>query len=306
MSDSDTPKAPGFSSPTQLPGSAQEAARWQEANQAWWQSHPMRYDWKQELALPEFSREFFGEIDRRFFSAAREFLPWDERPFDPLIDFASLRNQDVLEIGVGNGSHAQLLAQSARTFTGIDITAYAVESASRRLQCFGLPGTILRMDAERMQFADNSFDFVWSWGVIHHSSDTRRVLREIHRVLRPGGRLITMVYHRGWLSYYLGGALRALYLGRWCTLEAVHQAAQRFGDGALARFYSRQDWTALVSEFFQVRRILVLGQKSDMILLPAGRLKDLASKMTPNALARLLLNRARGGGMLVSVLEKPR
>ena len=65
MSDSDTPKAPGFFSPTQLPGSAHEAVRWQEANQAWWQSNPRRYDRKLVLALPEFSPEFFAEVDRR-------------------------------------------------------------------------------------------------------------------------------------------------------------------------------------------------------------------------------------------------
>ena len=58
---------------------------------------------------------------------------------------------------------------------------------SRRLKLFNIPGKVLQMDAEDMNFADYSFDFIWSWGVIHHSADTRRVLQEMHRVLRRGG-----------------------------------------------------------------------------------------------------------------------
>ena len=134
-------------------------------------------------------------------------MPWKKIPFDPLIDFDSLRDKDVLEIGVGNGSHAQLLAQSAQSFTGIDITDYAVNSTSERMRYFGFNAKIYRMDAEQMKFDDNTFDFVWTWGVVHHSSDTRRVLQEMHRVLKPGGHAITMVYHRSFWNYYIIGGL---------------------------------------------------------------------------------------------------
>jgi ubiquinone/menaquinone biosynthesis C-methylase UbiE len=69
---------------------------------------------------------------------------------------------------------------------GVDITDYAVKSTRDRLRLMGLKGDIIRIDAEHMGFPDNSFDFVWSWGVIHHSSNTENVLREILRVLRQG------------------------------------------------------------------------------------------------------------------------
>jgi len=91
-------------------------------------------------------------------------------------------------VGVGCGSHAQLLAPPrAGSYTGIDLTDYAVECTRRRFWAIGLDGRIQQMDAENMEFPDASFDFVWSWGVIHHSSDTRKALAEITRVLRPGG-----------------------------------------------------------------------------------------------------------------------
>jgi 2-polyprenyl-3-methyl-5-hydroxy-6-metoxy-1,4-benzoquinol methylase len=152
----------GFVSPTTLPASPEQKKLWQKLNRTWWQQHPMRYDWKQEIGHSEFSREFYEEIDRRFFSNVHEYMPWTRIPFDPLIDFDRLQDQDVLEIGVGSGSHAALLARHAKSFTGIDLTDYAIKSTSERLKCFGLTGTILQMDAEEMSFSGSSFDFVWS------------------------------------------------------------------------------------------------------------------------------------------------
>ncbi len=162
----------------------------------------MRYDWNDEIGYKEYSKEFFDEIDKRFFLNSKDFLPFKKIPFDPLIDFENLKNKDVLEIGVGNGSHASLLAQHSKSFTGIDLTEYAVKSTSARFKEFGLPGTIKRMDAETLEFENESFDFVWSWGVIHHSSNTRKILEEINRVLKPGGEATIMVYYRSLWSYY--------------------------------------------------------------------------------------------------------
>ena len=142
----------------------------------------MRYDWRYPVKAEKFSREFYEEIDRRFFGDA-ERLPARKRPFDQIIPFDILPNLDVLEIGVGNGSHAQLLAPHCGNYTGIDITEYAATSTSKRFEIFGLKGAIRRMDAEAMEFPDRFFDFIWTWGVIHHSANTAQVLSEMHRVL---------------------------------------------------------------------------------------------------------------------------
>ena len=193
----------GFSRPTELPSTADQHEGWQNANRTWWETHPMRYDWKDGIPYEEFSQEFFAEIDRRFFSAVELYAPCKKIPFDWLIEFDSLRTKDVLEIGVGNGSHAQLLAEHAKSFAGIDLTEYSVRSTSERLRVFGLPGTVAEMDAEKMLFPDKSFDFVWSWGVIHHSANTRKIIEEMYRVLRPGGEAVVMV------SPHALGVLRA-------------------------------------------------------------------------------------------------
>lgn len=293
-----------FSGPTTLPVSPEQQKCWQESNRTWWQSHPMRYDWNQEIGYPEFSKEFYEEIDRRFFSNVHEFMPWTKIPFDPLIDFDRLRDQDVLEIGVGGGSHAALLSRHAKSFTGIDLTDYAVENTSERLKCFGLAGNVLQMDAEQMSFADSSFDFVWSWGVIHHSSDTRRVLSEIARVLRPGGRAVTMVYHRSAWNYYLiGGLIHGVLRGDVFKTKSLHKTVQSQTDGAIARYYSAAEWRALAAEYLDVDAIQIYGSKMELFPLPSGSLKHMASEMMPLPVSRFFTNSCGWGSFLVSSLS---
>jgi ubiquinone/menaquinone biosynthesis C-methylase UbiE len=294
----------GYSSPTELPPE-ERRAEWQDRNQAWWESNPMRYDWKEELGVEEFSVEFYREIDRRFFADAQQYMPARTRPFDAIVPFETLGEKDVLEIGVGSGSHAQLLAPHCRTYTGIDLTEYAVGSTSTRFERFGLTGRIERMDAEQMTFPDASFDYIWTWGVIHHSADTSRVLREMHRVLRPGGRATVMVYHRSWLyTYGYAALLRGIVLGGFLK-HSLHELLQLNTDGAIARFYRPDEWRALVERCgFAVAAEQIRGQKSEVILLPPGRLKALVTRVVPNALTRFVTNTSRQGSFLITTLAK--
>ena len=294
----------GFDNPTALPSGLAQARRWQELNRNWWESHPMRYDWNEAIPHQEFSQEFYLEVDRRFFGSARSFAPWKSVPFDSLINFAALKAKHVLEIGVGNGSHAQLLASHAKSFTGIDLTDFAVRSTSERMRCFQLQARILRMDAERMDFDDSSFDFIWTWGVIHHSSNTRRILEEMHRVLKPQGEAIVMVYHRGFWNYYFMGTLLSIAEKAALKRTSLHETVQSSTDGAMARFYSISEWKQLVSDLFAVREIRVLGQKTDLVPLPGGSFKNAVLSLIPNPLARLMTNKCRMGSFLVAKLAK--
>lgn len=295
---------PGYSSPTELP-TEERRADWQQRNRAWWDAHPMRYDWREALGLPEFSLAFYREIDRRFFEDAEKYLPARARPFDRLIPFEQLGQWRVLEIGVGSGSHAQLIAPFCRSYTGIDLTEYAVVSTSRRFKAFEIDGRILRMDAEQLAFAGASFDFIWTWGVIHHSADTARVLREMHRVLRPGGLATVMVYHRSfWYAYVYAALCRGILLGGFIR-HSLHELLQLHTDGAIARFYRSAEWRRLVhAAGFSIARQQILGQKSEVILLPPGRLKAAVTRLVPDAAARFVTGSLRQGSFLVTTLRK--
>jgi ubiquinone/menaquinone biosynthesis C-methylase UbiE len=295
----------GFDSPIALPSSLEQESQWQSANRAWWEGHPMRYDFSKKLEVEEFSKQFYEEIDRRFFADAATMLPWRKIPFDSLIDFDSLRKKDVLEIGCGNGSHAQLLVEHARSYTGIDLTSYAAKSTTQRLKHVALNGTIRQMDAECMDFPDGSFDYIWSWGVIHHSANTRKIIKEMHRVLRPGGEARIMVYHRNFWNYRLfAGLIGGIVHGHLFKTKSFHKASQLMTDGAIARLYTTDEWKALVSDLFEVKMIRILGSKMGLVPLPSSRLKKGLMSIIPNNLSQFLNSRMRLGTFLYSTLRK--
>lgn len=283
------------------PRSDLERRDWQTANKNWWEANPMRYDFLDEpIKLPELSAEFFREVDRRFLRTVRIAFPWKVIPFDNFIDFDRIKSQDVLEIGVGMGTHAELLSANARSYTGINLTEFAIQATRQRLEIFGLNGRVLQMDAEQMDFQNASFDFVWSWGVIHHSSDTRRILDQIHRVLKRGGSFTFMVYHqsvwntivRGWLYYGLlkGGIFRG---------KNAHELIQENTDGALARYYTLEELKEELAGKFQIQRITLLGNKMQPLPMKYGPLKEKLSALIPDAFGRWLTNRKFFGYMVV-------
>jgi len=173
------------------------------------------------------------------------------------------------------------------------------------MRVFGLAATVVQMDAEQMQFPDNSFDLIWTWGVIHHSANTRKILEEMRRVLRPGGEALVMVYHRTFWEYYVQGAMLAILSGQIFKPAALHASIQRRTDGAIARYYKRTEWEQLVSDLFVVKDVRVYGKKTELVPMPGGKLKDLIVGTIPNSCSRFFTNRCRWGSFLVTRLLKP-
>ncbi len=213
---------------------------------------------------------------------------------------------NVLEIGTGSGTHASLLAEHARSFTGIDLTPEAIDTTAARFEVFGLNGELLVMDAERMDFTDESFDFVWSWGVLHHSSNTGAILHEIRRILRPGGVAVCMVYNRSFWGYYVtAGVIRGLLMGDLWKTRSLHRTVQRTTDGAMARYYTGAEWGRLASsQGLRVDSVAVYGDKAEMVPLPGGQLKGRVLRLVPDGVARFFLHRLRQGSFLVSRLSR--
>jgi ubiquinone/menaquinone biosynthesis C-methylase UbiE len=297
-------KAAGFDAPTQLPRNEAQRREWQESNRAWWERTPMRYDWRESLTEEPGTNAYFAEIDRRFIAAARGCLRWRKLPFDSVIPFDQLHNKDVLEIGVGQGTHAQLLSPRCKSFTGIDLTSYASKMTARRFRLFGLPGQIRQMDGEKMDFPDASFDYIWSWGVIHHSADTRRVLQEMHRVLRPSGHSTVMVYYRSWWAFYFCAALRRAFRHPFSSKAGVHEVVQGATDGAMARYYKPHEWRWTTSGLFEIDAMQVCGLKAEVLPLPHGRLKQTLETFLPNGVARFMTQRLRMGTFLIAHMRR--
>ena len=164
-----------------------------ERVRAFWQAHPCGTRFSDaEMGTPE----FFERVE-----AHRYTKEWH---IPDAADFTGTRGLRVLEIGCGMGTDGAQFAQAGARYTGIDLTEAAIELARKRFELSGLEGEFRVADAENLDFADNSFDRVYSHGVLHHTPDTARAVAEIHRVLRPRGRAAVMLYHRGSYNYRIG------------------------------------------------------------------------------------------------------
>jgi SAM-dependent methyltransferase len=137
----------------------------------------------------------------RFYELVEEHRYTKEWHIPAAANFSSATGLKVLEIGCGLGTDGAQFAKAGADYTGVDLTEAAVELARKRFEISNLPGKFQTADAENLDFANESFDLVYSHGVLHHTPDTARAVREIHRVLRPGGRAVVMLYHRDSYNY---------------------------------------------------------------------------------------------------------
>ena len=111
-------------------------------------------------------------------------------------------------------------ARHGANYIGTDLTPHGIELARERFQLFGVPGRFAVANAEeRIPLPDASVDHVYSFGVIHHAPAPERIIREMHRVLRPGGTFTVMLYNRNSINYYVEIMfLRKIF--RWCLLPS--------------------------------------------------------------------------------------
>jgi SAM-dependent methyltransferase len=173
----------------------------------------------------------------------------------------------------------------------VDLTPWAVETTRARLAAFGLAGEVLEADGEDLPFEDASFDLVFSWGVIHHTSDMGRALSELLRVLRPGGTLVLMLYHRRSLFFLAyRGLARFLPLAR---RLGFHFEGARAGEreGLIARHFTRAEVERMLADH-GLGKISVepYGQDAELLPLPR-RIRLPITERLPRRLKDPLLRR---------------
>jgi 2-polyprenyl-3-methyl-5-hydroxy-6-metoxy-1,4-benzoquinol methylase len=237
----------------------------QRGNKTWWTAQTMSYDWNDKSALSPFTPLWFDDIDRRFLYAARLFSD-AANPFEEIMNVSALAGKRVLEIGCGMGFHSEMLARAGAKLTSIDLSPTSVEATKTRLDLKGLSADVREMDAESLALSSGEFDMVWSWGVIHHSSRTGRIVREIERVLRPGGEAKIMVYNLEGMPAYITLVTRYV-LGFWRG-QSLDEALWRSTDGFSARFYTKDEFADLLATFFEHVECRIFGQDADVVPLP--------------------------------------
>jgi len=163
--------------------------------------------------------------------------------------------QRVLEIGCGSGSDALEFARAGAAVTALDITETAVRLTRQRFAVEGLAGEVAAYDGTRLPFADEAFDLVYSYGVLHHTPGFEDLVAEAHRVLRPRGRLRAMVYHRESLLYYYSIVWRRQLVEARGTIgrdEALARHSESRAGCPYTRAYTRAEIEARLSAFARV------------------------------------------------------
>jgi len=245
---------------------------------------------------------------RRFYELVEEHRYRKEWHIPAAAGFDRSKDLRVLEVGCGLGTDGAQFAKAGADYTGIDLTDAAVDLARRRFELFQLPGAFRVADAEHLDFPDNSFDLVYSHGVLHHTPDTAAAVREVHRVLRPGGKAVVMLYHRDSYNYRINISMlrrAGVQLLRWnsgvklvhlLTGEpeaSLHEHAQRLEISAdeflsrntdgpgnpLARIYSRTEARELFKDFAQVELRTYFLNKRWLPVLGAVLPRSLESKL---------------------------
>jgi len=184
-----------------------------------------------------------------------------------LHEFKKFAGKRVADFGCGNGYVLSRYALARADVFGLDLTPKAIELSEARFSQAGLTGHFSVGNLEELPFTDNFFDCVCCMGVLHHTPDPAKALREFLRVLKPGGQLILMVYHRHSALYQFKFRLLSRLQGksRQTLVNEVDGPGNPKGD-----VYSRAELSRALREFENIQLFADLLQ-GWMLLPKLGR-----------------------------------
>lgn len=229
-----------------------------EAIRQYWNEHI------HDLAIakhPVGSKGFFVDLDEYRFDKLR-YLP-------NVVNFNAYRGKKILEIGCGVGIDLIRFATGGAHVTGVDLAQQSIALAKKNFEHNGLKADLRVMNGEALEFSDHSFDVVYAHGVLQYTADANKMAREMHRVLKPGGEAIAMVYNRiSWLNA----------LSKVMKVELEHEDApvlKKYSIGEFKKMLAPFSAVRIVPERFPVASRLQKGWKAaafNKVFVPAFNL----------------------------------
>jgi SAM-dependent methyltransferase len=179
---------------------------------------------------PVGSREFFSDLDAYRFEKLH-YLP-------RLVDFGGFAGRELLEVGCGIGTDLVRFARGGAIVTGVDLSTTAIALARKNFEANGVTARELRVaNAEALPYPSCSFDVTYGHGVLQYTANARQLVGECHRVLRPDGLAIFMVYNRlSWLN----------------AMSKLTKVALEHEDAPVLKKYSIREFRHLLSAFGSV------------------------------------------------------
>lgn len=204
--------------------------------------------------------------------------------------FSSARGLKVLEIGVGIGADYEQWLKAGALATGVDVSAASLELTRRRCELAGLKPDLRHANAESLPFPSNSFDVVYSYGVMHHSPNTEACLREAWRVLKPGGKARVMLYHHASLTAFMLWVRYGVWRG-----QSVRQCASERLESPGTRTFTRNEVLRLMRDFEKIRVQQAFSPGDLLLHQPSVRFRgifyQLLWRIFPRSVVRRLAKR---------------
>ena len=265
--------------------------------QEWWTQNPMTYGETHgqtnytDGVYSMGTKDFFDRVDQEFYSWNQPLH--DQKPFDRLFPYDLYKGKKVLEIGCGLGTMLMNWAQNEAKCTGVDLNPTSIAQSKKRFEIQGLIADIRLEDANQLPFEDNQFDYVWSWGVLHHSPNLDISIKELFRVLKPGGGFGLMLYNRKSLyQYYMTDYVEG-FLHQEAKFLSPLELNSRYGDGHREEGnphtwpITKKEGLALLYPFSNNVNVRILGTDLDCVLrLMLPGLINIVHKSIIKALAR--------------------
>ena len=247
----------------------------------WGELYKAAYSNHENITDAEEFKKDLDKLEQLFIT--KNHLAVNEMPIE------NLSGKKVLEIGPGAGAHSSLFAYKGAKMTAVDITPDRAVSTSRKLKLLSdeKEHFVFNADSESLPFEDNSFDIVYSNGVLHHTNDTEKAISEVYRVLKPGGSAVIMLYAKHsylyWVNLFL---LKGLFLGyffkgkNWlgAATEWMSDEKQKVLN-PITRAYSHRQLENIFCEFKELE-IRKAGFNFDQIPIIGKIISRLVSKST--------------------------
>jgi 2-polyprenyl-3-methyl-5-hydroxy-6-metoxy-1,4-benzoquinol methylase len=191
--------------------------------------------------------------------------------FNKIIKLCSISKQDkILDAGCGSGNHATRMAKKGYNITAIDFSESVLKIAQQNLIELNLLDkvTLQQEDLTALSFADNSFDIAYCWGVLMHIPDVETAIKELCRVVKPGGHIIISETNENSAEAFTRRALATLAAkNKNNTTIKTERGVENWYDKGDTKFFVRQSNVGWLTKAFlqnnAIRKHRLSGQFSE-------------------------------------------
>ena len=221
--------------------------------------------WEKSTPMSFIEEDFSYAEKREFRYSLQDYM-------HEVFHFDKYKNKRVLDLGCGSGIDSVEFARNGALVISVDFTDRAIMLTEKLFKENRLSGKVVKADILNLPFDNDTFDLVYSFGVLHHIPDIERALSEISRVLKPHGELSIMLYNKDSILYgysiiYLRGVRGGLLSGS-SQEELVSRFSERNEGCPYTKAYTKDEVKKLFSNYFDNISIAV---KFNVIDLPGER-----------------------------------